>query len=185
MRTDRISARAWLATVLVGGALLFFIGISIEQGATSPATPTAVTPSGESAASQPVEGGGSEAGEGATAKPEGSSAAVSGETTPEAATEWRPFGINLESPMPVGGAILVSVLLAVAVIRLTSPMVPVAVIGFALVFLVFDGLEVAHQVEVAKPILAVIATVLVVLHLAAALLAVRLIRASSPAPLAR
>ena len=182
MRTDRMSARAWLATLLVGSAVLFFIGTSLERAAAAPSGPGAVTPSSEAIASLPAEGGAGEAGEGgATARPATSSEAASGETAPETTAEWRPFGIDLESPVPVGFAIVVSLALAVALLRLASPVVPITVIGFALVFLVFDLLEVTHQVQVAKPTLAVIAIALVAVHLVVASLAFRLVRTQGPA----
>jgi hypothetical protein len=177
VRTDRMSARAWLAALLVISAALFFIGISIERSSTTHVEPGAVTPTGQPIASQHVEGGGTEAGEGSSAAPAASSERGSGETSPEGSAEWRPFGIDLESPVPVGGAILSSLLLAFAVLGLKTPVVPMLVIGFALVFLVFDLLEVAHQLDVAQPVLVVIALLLAAIHLVAALLAVRLLMA--------
>ncbi len=158
MRTDRVSLRAWLAIVLVGSAVSLFIGISIERGATTPSTPAAV-------ASQPAEGGGGEAGEaGHSAAPVASAGAPSGESGAEGHTEWRPLGIDLESPLFVGAGILASLVLALAVLAMTSQLVPLAVVGFALVFAVFDLLEVFHQVDVAQPNLVAIAIVLLVIQ---------------------
>jgi hypothetical protein len=57
---------------------------------------------------------------------------------------------DLESPLPVGAAIVASLVLAVAVLVVTSQLVPPAVVGFALLFGFFDLLEVVHQVGVAR-----------------------------------
>jgi len=176
MRTDRVSARAWLAALLVGSAVLFFIGIYIERGATTPSTPAAVAPSGQAVSSQPAEGGAGEAGEaGHSAEPAASAEVASGETAAEHNAEWRPFGLDLESPLPVGAAIVASLALAAAVLALTSQLVPLAIVGFALLFAVFDVLEVVHQSDVARPNLTAFALVLLVIHVAAGLLALRLL----------
>lgn len=177
MRTDRMSVRAWLAMLLVGSAVLFFIGIYIERGlASTPSPPAVAAPSPQAAASQPAEGEGGEAGEaGHSAEPAASAEAAAGETGTEHNAEWRPFGIDLESPLPVGGAIVASLALAVAVLVLRSWVVGLAVLGFAVLFGFFDLLEVAHQLDVARSNLAAIAVVLLVVHVAAGLLAIRLL----------
>jgi hypothetical protein len=82
---------------------------------------------------------------------------------------------DLESPLPVGAAIVASLVLAVAVLVVTSQLVPPAVVGFALLFGFFDLLEVVHQVGVARSNLAAIAIVLLVVHLATVVLALRLL----------
>jgi len=175
MRTDRISARTWLAALLVGSAVLFFIGIYIERGATASST-AATTASGQASASPPAEGGAGEAGEARHSTAASvSGEAASGETAAQRNAEWRPFGIDLESPLFVDAAIVTSLVLAVAVFALTIRLVPLAIVGFALVFAFFDVLEVVHQVSVAQTNLAVIAIVLLVIHLTAGLFAVRLL----------
>jgi hypothetical protein len=65
--------------------------------------------------------------------------------------------------------------LAAAVLGTTSQLVPLAVVGFALLFGFFDLLEVVHQVDVARTNLVAIAIVLLVVHVAAGLLALRLL----------
>ena len=174
MRTDRMSVRAWLAILLVSSAALFFIGIYIERGPTSPSA--VGSPSGQAGPSQPAEGGGGEAGEaGHSTEPAASTEAAAGETGTEHNAEWRPFGIDLESPLPVGGAILASLALAAAVLVLRSRAVALAVLGFVILFGFFDLLEVAHQLDVARFNLAAIAVALLVVHVAAGLLAIRLL----------
>lgn len=156
---DRLSLRAWLAILLAGSALLFLVGIYLERGVASPEAPVAGAPTSQPEASH-AEGEGSEA----------------GETSEEEAAELRPLGIDLESPLFVGGAVLVPLLLALAAIRTTNPFVPLAILGFASLFAVFDVLEVSYQLGASRIGLAMIAAVLAVLHVAAGLLAVGLIR---------
>lgn len=176
MGTDRLSLRAWLAVLLVASALLFFAGIYLERGTTATEVPATVVPSSQPEAS-PTEGGG-EAGEAGHSEAPAASAGAAGETATEHAAEARPFGIDLESPILVGSAIVISLVLAFAVLRTTSPLVPMAIAGFALLFVVFDLLEISHQVGASRGDLALIATILAVLHVITALLAVRLVRRS-------
>ena len=175
MGTDRLSLRAWLAILLVASALLFFVGIYLERGLTpAPEIPVAAVPSSHPEAS-PAEGGG-EAGEAGHSESPAASAEAAGETTAEHAAEARPFGIDLESPILVGGAIVISLVLASAVVRSANPLVPMAVLGFAVLFTLFDVLEVSHQLGASRTGLALIAAILAVLHVAIGWLALRLIR---------
>lgn len=174
MGTDRLSLRAWLAILLVASALLFFAGIYLERGAVATETPAAVVPSSQPQAS-PAEGGG-EAGEVGHSEAPAASAETGGETATEHAAEARPFGIDLESPLLVGGAIVISLVLAFAVLRTTNTLVPMAIIGFALLFTLFDSLEVSHQLGASRSGLTLIAAILAVLHVVTALLALRLVR---------
>lgn len=174
MGTDRLSLRAWLAFLLVASALLFFAGIYLERGTTATETPVTVVPSSQPEAS-PVEGGG-EAAEAGHSEAPVASAGEAAESATEHAGEARPFGIDLESPLLVGSAIVVSLVLAFAVIRMTNPLVPMAIIGFALLFTLFDVLEVTHQLGVSRTGLAFIATILAVLHVVIGLLAIRLLK---------
>ena len=173
MGTIRLSPRAWLATLLVASALLFFAGIYLERGTTATETPVATVPSGHPEAS-PAEGGG-EAGEAGHSDAPAASAGGAGETDAEHAAEARPFGIDLESPFLVGGAIVISLVLALAVLRIKNPLVPVAIVGFALLFMLFDLLEVSHQLGASRSGLVLIAGLLAALHLVTALLALRLV----------
>jgi hypothetical protein len=173
MGTDRLSLRAWLAILLVASAVLFFAGIYLDRGTTPTEAPAAVVPSSQPEVS-PAEGGG-EAGEAGHSEAP-ASAEAAGETATEHAAEARPFGIDLESPILVGGAIVISLVLAFAILRTTSPLVLMTIIGFALLFTLFDVLEVSHQLGASRSELAVIAAILAALHIATALLALRLVR---------
>ena len=165
--TDRSSLRAWLAGLLVISAALFAVGIYLERGVGTSSEPAATQPE----PSAHVEGAGGEAGEAApTTAP-----AESGETPAEHAAESWPFGIDLESPFLVGGAIVVSLVLAFAVLRSASPIVPVAIVGFSILFAVLDLLELSHQLGASRTGLAALAVLLAVLHVAAALIAARLV----------
>lgn len=173
--TDRLSLRTWLAVLLVISAALFFVGIYLERGASAPSRPVSDRPS----PSTHVEGASGESGDASHSDAPAATTAIasageSGETTAEHAAETWPFGIDLESPVLVGGAILVSLLLALAVLRTTTPMVPLVIVGFSLLFAALDLLEVSHQLGAARTGLAAIAAVLLVLHGATVLVAARL-----------
>jgi hypothetical protein len=176
MSTDRLSLRAKLALLLAGSAILFFVGIYLERGAIVPTSSAAVEPSTQPASSQPAEGTSSEAGEaGHTAAAASSPTAEGpGETAGEHAAETWPLGIDLEAPVLVGGVIVVSLALALAVVRTPGPLVPLAIAGFAVLFAVFDLLEVVHQVGQTRIGLAALAVVVLALHAAAGLVALRL-----------
>ena len=182
MSTDRLSPRAMLALLLAGSALLFFVGIYLERGALASIAPVVVQPSAEPAASAPVEGASGEAGEvghspAAAAPAAGES---TGETAGEHATETWPLGLDLEAPPLVGGVIVVSIVLAVTIVATTSLIAPLAIVGFAVLFGLFDLLEVAHQVGRNQIGLAAIALVLLAAHAAAGRIALRLLRSRSP-----
>jgi len=180
MSTERLSLRAMLAVLLAGSAILFFLGISLERRTTVSTAPAAVAPSAETASAAPAEGSGGEAGEAgdaghspaATAETAGETV---GETAGEHAAETWPLGLDLETPLLVVGVIVVSLVLAVAVLVTTSPVVPLAIVGFAILFGLFDLLEVVHQAGRGQTGLAAIAFVLLAAHVAAGLLALRLL----------
>jgi hypothetical protein len=177
---DRLSLRAWLAVVLAGSALLFFAGIYLERSVVTPAVPAAVAPSNQPGASH-AEGEAGESGEAGEAGEAGHSEAPvaptgeAGETAEQHAAEARPFGIDLESPFLVGAAIVISLLLGVAVIRTTTPLVPLVIVLFAAVFAAFDLIEVSYQLGASRAGLAVIAGLLIALHVVAGLIALALL----------
>ena len=177
MGTIRLPLRAWLAALLVASALLFFAGIYLERGTTATETPVSTVPSGNPEAS-PAEGGGEAGHSDAPA----ASAGGAGETDVEHAAEARPFGIDLESPILVGAAIVISLVLALAALRMTSPLVPVAIVGFALLVMLFDLLEVNHQLGASRSGIALIAGILAALHFVTALLALVLLRQTQGSP---
>jgi hypothetical protein len=69
----------------------------------------------------------------------------------------------------------VSLVLAIAVLVTTSPAVLMAIAGFAVLFGLFDLLEVIHQVERGQTALVAIALVLLATHVAIVLIALRLL----------
>lgn len=165
--TDRSSLRAWLAGLLVITAALFAVGIYLERGVSASPEPAVIQPE----PSAHVEGAGGEAGEAApTTAP-----AESGETPAEHAAESWPLGVDLESPLLVGGAILVSLALALAVLRSVNPIVPMAIVGFSILFAALDLLELSHQLGASRTGLAALAVLLAVLHVVAAVIAARLV----------
>lgn len=173
---ERLSLRAWLAVLLVISGAVFFVGIYLERGVSTPTSPVAVQPS----PSAHVEGAGGEAGEAGDSEAPGATAPIAsagqaGESTAEHAAETWPFGIDLEAPLLVGGAILVSLMLAFAVLRATTLLVPIAIIGFSMLFAILDLVELSHQLGAARTGLAVIAAVLLILHATTGLIAARLL----------
>lgn len=173
MRRDHFSLRAWLALLLVGSTILFFVGISLERGAL--AGEPALS-SNQLVASQPAEGAGGDGGEaGHSPAAAESGGEVAGETAAGRDAEFKPFGIDLEAPLLVGAAIVGSLGLALLVAVTTSLLVPLAIVGFAVVFAVLDLLEVVHQLGLSHATLVGIAVVLVVAHIVVGLLAARLL----------
>ena len=123
--------------MLVISAAHFFVGIYPESGASTPAGPVAVQPS----ASAHFEGEGGEAGEASHSEAPAASAGEAGESTTQDAAETWPLGIDFEAPLLVGGAIVVSLILAFAVVRAMNPLIPAAIVGFSLLFAVLDLFE--------------------------------------------
>ena len=179
---DRLSLRAWLAMLLVGSALLFFVGINLERGVSAPERPVASAPSSQP--EPPNAAGVAEGAEAGHSDAPAASAEAAGETAGEHAAEARPFGIDVESPLLVGGVIVISLLLALAVLRTTTPFVPVAILGFAVIFALFDALEVSFQVGASRTGLALIAALLIPLHVVTGLIALRLVWRPRGGPLA-
>lgn len=97
----------------------------------------------------------------------------------------RIFGINPDSIALVVVAVVVSLALAAAIWLVAGAWPLLAVVLFTLGAAVFDGREIAHQVSESRTNLVVIASVVTVLHLAAAvaagLLAVSGRRRAAPA----
>lgn len=89
------------------------------------------------------------------------------------------LGINPESPMLVTAAIVLSVLLAVALYLRPAPVVLAGATAFGLVFAIVDVLEILHQLQEHRPLLATIAAVATLFHLTIAVLAIILLRRAS------
>lgn len=80
-----------------------------------------------------------------------------------------------EPDAPTGLVIVVSLVLALAVVRTAGPLVPRAIAAFTVVVALFDLLEVVHQLGQTRTGLAAIAVVALATHVAAGFVAVRLL----------
>jgi hypothetical protein len=143
-------SRAVLPLVLLAATVLFILGVALE-------------PHSEEAESESREHAESEAGEGRS-EPEGG--------------EERVLGLDLESPLVIGVAVVASV--GLALLAWSRPerrwLVAIAVVaaGFALV----DIAEVLQQLDEDRTGLALLAAAVAALHVLAAVLAVR----ATPSP---
>lgn len=150
-------SRAALPLVLLAATALFVLGVALE--------PHTEEARGEHAESEAGEHAGSEAGEAGTEAGEAG--------TEPAGGEERVLGLNLESPLVVGIAVVASV--GLALLAWSRPerrwLLAIAVIaaGFALV----DVAEVLHQLDEDRMGLALLAAAVAALHALAVLLAVR------------
>lgn len=155
MRTHFLRVPAALGVLLVGSAILFLVGSTIERNHRhheSGATKSAQTASGET---------GSE-GTNATEKHVTSSSGEAGATL---------LGVNTESLGLSIVAVVVSLLLAGAIWLWPSSLVFVAVAIFGLVFAAGDARELVHQLNDSNGGLAAVAGLLLFLHLGIAALA--------------
>jgi hypothetical protein len=173
MRTHFARLRAALVLLLVGSGLLFAIGSTIErhQHHTEHHPAATAASGGSSAAAEATgESAGESAGEstGETRPAENNKPAV--ESHGEAGAKI--LGVNTESVVLMVIAVVASLLLALAVWLGRWPrLVLVCVAGFGLVFAAGDGRELVHQLDESNGGLAAIAAILIVLHLAVAVLA--------------
>jgi hypothetical protein len=144
-----------LSVILVAATVLFAIGVGAERGKHD-----------QDAGSAPVEDVGEEHDDESTA------------TESHASGEENTFGIDRESPAFVVPAVIVSLALAVLVWFRHDTWLLVTVAVFSLLFAVFDVVEVVHQLNEHRRDLALLATVVALLHLAAAFVAAS--RAAAP-----
>jgi hypothetical protein len=163
VRTHLTRLRATLVLVLVGSGLLFAIGSTIERYQHHAEQPTAVA-NASSESGQSGESGGESSGEGSThvEKSQGESGV-------------KILGVNTESLALTILAVIASVALGVAVwLRRWQRLTLLCVAGFGLVFAAGDARELVHQLDESNAGLALIAAVLIGLHLAVAVLAAAL-----------
>lgn len=85
------------------------------------------------------------------------------------------FGLNLESPLLVGAAVLVSLVLAGALLYFGHPVLMV-IIPVTVILMLLDVVEVIRQVDAANTGIAAIAAVIVLLRLVIILLAILALR---------
>lgn len=169
MGADRPSLRAVLAALLVLSAALFAVGIVIERGATADTH-------GGLAASPSTEGSHSESGESGSSgesagHPASSAIPEAGSALGESGNDANVMGLDLESPLFVGAAFLISLGLAFAVLRTRSPLVLWAVVAFAVAFGLLDLREASHQLDEGRPVIATVAIALLIIHPAIAVIA--------------
>jgi hypothetical protein len=151
-----------IAALLLSGAALFAVGSVVEHGRESDRHAAGTTESeGEHTESE------SEHAEGA-----GSNATETG------ADEVRPLGLNLESTSFVIMGVLISVVLAAAVVWRPTRPVLLLVVAFAATFALLDLLEVIGQAGNDTTLVA-IASMVGLAHAAAAVLDIGLLRTSA------
>jgi hypothetical protein len=155
-----MNSRALLVGLIVLATIGFVVGVSTEKS----------DEHHESAALTSVgEGGHAESGE------EESHSQAGGDHG-----EFEPLGINLESTPLIVLAALGSLVLAAAVWLRSRWLAALAVTCFAMaVFAALDIAEVVHQSDVDKTGLAVLAAFVALLHLAASLVALRMVAATN------
>jgi len=193
MTRDIGRLRAAMATLLVASALLFGVGILVEQGSgATPGTPGETTTPSEGSPAPHVEASGGEGGEAgeageshpASTEPTG---AVGGEADEAPGTHEASgsseliLGINPEAPAMVWLAIILSLLAAWFVWRDGRRVVIGAGIAIALAFGALDLLEVRHQLSDGTIVVGGIAAAVAGAHLAAAALGGLILRRSSGA----
>lgn len=91
------------------------------------------------------------------------------------------LGIDLESPLPITTAVIVSLLLAGLVWRRPHPQLLIVIAVVAAAFAVLDAAEVAHQLGEDHTGLALLAGLIAALHAAAAALAIHQTTTTTPA----
>ena len=168
--------RAVVAILLLVGAALFIVGVAVERAAIANETSTSALPStaessphveGSGAEGTGIEGSGTEAGQPAT-------------PAPETHNNEAILGINVESwPLAIVAAI-VSIGLAFAAWRGRHRAILLAVVVFALTFSVLDLREVIHQSSEGRTGIVVLASLIALVHLAAAALATFVATRTSP-----
>ncbi len=168
MRTHLASLGGALLLLLVGSAILFLVGSTIERNHRHH----------ESSAAKPADVSGGESG-----NETGGEGAQPAETHVESAhgeAGAKILGINTESLALSIIAVVLSLLLASAIwLGVWARLVLLAVVVFGLVFAAGDGREIVHQLDESNGGLAAIAAILIALHVAVAALAALLLRRRS------
>jgi hypothetical protein len=161
MRMHMNPLRGALVLLLAVSATLFLVGSTVERS-TSHREPAQAT------AAAGGETGGETGGEASPHEAGHSASSEVGTTV---------LGIDTESVGLSVAAVLLSTALAVAVAAgRRKRLVLFAVLGFGLVFAAADARELVHQLDESNSGLAAVAAILLVLHLATAVLAAALLR---------
>lgn len=166
-RVGELTRVRWLVgALLIAAAALFAIGVGTEEDShDEPATSAQSSEQDEA----------TEAGEQNEAIEEGetSEATEGGEEGEESESDERVLGVDVESTPLVVLAIVISIALAAATWRTDHKLILLVTALFSAAFAVLDVAELIRQIEESAVTIAVIAAVIVVLHVAAALLALQ------------
>jgi hypothetical protein len=175
MRTHLTLVQGGLVVLLIGSAILFLVGSTIERNQRHH----------ETAPAKSSEGSGGEKSKSGETGAEGSKPSKSHAAQAGGEAGATILGVNTESLALSIVAVVLSFLLAGMVWLGGWPrLVLLAVLGFGLVFAAGDGRELVHQLDESNTGLASVAVILLVLHLAVAGLAALLVRSRSHAGLA-
>lgn len=177
MRIQLRPLRVGLAVLLVGSAVLFFVGSTIERDQPHEQTTPAQT--------SPEQSGEGVDAPGETHSEQGEESKAHSEEAGHEEAGVEILGIDTESLALSIVAVVLSVLLAgLVLLRRWSTLVLVAVLVFALVFAAGDIRELVHQRDESNGGIAAIAAALIALHLALSVIAGRLLteRRTIPAP---
>jgi hypothetical protein len=156
--------RAALALLLVATAVLFAIGTTIERSHRHNENVRA-----EAQSENQSEGSSSEVGGEVAGGETGPGESTSGET--HSTSSEKVFGVDVESVPAILGAVTVALVLAAAVWWRRERLWLWATLGFGIVFAAGDVREVVHQLDESNAGVAVVAGVLVMAHVAIAVLA--------------
>jgi hypothetical protein len=170
VRTHLTLLRGELVVLLIGSAILFLVGSTIERNRRHHETTAAKTSEvsgGEKSTNGETGGEGSKPTESHT-QPTGGEAGA------------KILGVNTESlALSIVAVVLSFVLAGMIWLGAWPRLVLLAVLGFGLVFAAGDGRELVHQLDESNTGLAAVAAILLVLHLAVAGLAAFLLRPRS------
>ena len=167
MRTHLTLLQGGLVVLLIGSAILFLVGSTIERN----------NRHHETTAAKSSESSGGEKSKSGESGGEGSKPTESHATTASREVGATILGINTESLALSIVAVLLSFVLAGMVWLGGWPrLVLLAVLGFGLVFAAGDGRELVHQLDESNNGLASVAAILLVLHLTVAGLAAAMLR---------
>ena len=150
------------AALLIISAVLFVIGIALERASPAGDVHTDAPPVATQGTATHVENG-NESGE---TQPQATGSAPSSEAQTETT-----LGFNLENPWLVGAFALVSLALAAAVLRMGWPVLMLAFL-FGAGTAVLDTQEVLTQLGRGNTLVAVVAVLVAVAHVAVAVMAV-------------
>ena len=188
----RASARRLTVILLILSAAAFTTGVILEGSAPAAANRAAPAAANPQATATPADGGHDSGESGATASPSAppteadhSESGTGGETSAErgAAHAETLLGVNPESIPLVVVAVLLSLVLAAAVIGVRSRGLLPGVAVIMVAFVALDIREITHQVSESRPGLAALAATVALLHLLAAASALQAWRAALHPPM--